>query len=45
MRLEERRQLAIASRYIDTFFDVYLRGEPVSKLNENRPYPEVECVR
>ncbi len=44
-RLDGRRQLVIASHYIDAFFDVYLRGEPVAKLSSSCDDPEVECVR
>jgi predicted dienelactone hydrolase len=43
-RLDARRQLIIASRYINAFFDVYLREQPVSRLELQRE-PEVECVR
>lgn len=44
-RLDGRRQLVIASHYINAFFDVYLRGAPVSMLELQREYPEVECLR
>jgi predicted dienelactone hydrolase len=44
-RLDGRRQLAITSHYIDAFFDVYLRREPASKLELQREYPEVKCLR
>lgn len=45
-RMNGRRQLAISSHYIDAFFDVYLRGEPASRLEFlQHEYPEVECSR
>lgn len=44
-RLNERRQIIIASHCINTFFDVYLRGAPVSRLELQRANPEVECLR
>jgi predicted dienelactone hydrolase len=43
-RLDGKRQLAIASHYINAFFDVYLRGEPASRLELQQEYPEVECL-
>jgi predicted dienelactone hydrolase len=39
--LEGRRGLAITTDYVHTFFDVYLKGAPVSQLTTQR-YPEVQ---
>ncbi len=39
--LEGRRGLAITADYVHTFFDVYLKGAPVSQLTTQR-YPEVQ---
>lgn len=44
-RLKGTRQLTIASQCINAFFDVYLRGGSVSRLELHRENPEVECVR
>ncbi len=44
-RLNGRRQLAIAEHYINSFFDVYLRGVPASRLQRSPQYPEIECRR
>lgn len=43
--LDARRGLTIATAYVHTFFDVYLKNAPVSLLN-NLPqtYPEVQVV-
>lgn len=43
-RLDGKRQLAIASHYINAFFDVYLCGEPASRLELQHEYPEVESL-
>ena len=39
------RQIAVATHFIDTFFDVYLKGAPDSELRSGPGYPEVEHVR
>src|ERR1700676_1790056 len=39
--LEGRRGLAITTEYVHTFFDVYLKGEPGSKLTSLQ-FPEVQ---
>jgi len=44
-RLNGTRQIIIASHCIDAFFDVYLRGGPVSELEVLRESPEIECLR
>jgi len=44
VRLDGRRQVALAKHYISTFFDVYLKGAPVSKLQSQPEYPEIEYV-
>jgi dienelactone hydrolase len=42
--LNGRRQIAVTAHYISTFFDVYLQGEPASKLQSQPEYPEVEYL-
>jgi dienelactone hydrolase len=42
--LNGRRQIAVTAHYISTFFDVYLQGEPASKLHSQPEYPEVEYL-
>jgi dienelactone hydrolase len=44
VRLDGRRQVAVTTHYIDTFFDVYLKGSPASELKNKEQYPEVEYV-
>jgi predicted dienelactone hydrolase len=44
LHLDGRRQVAITAHYISTFFDVYLKGAPASKLKSQPEYPEVEYV-
>jgi dienelactone hydrolase len=44
VRLDGRRQLAVTAHCIGTFFDVYLRGAPASKLQSQPEYPEIEYV-
>jgi hypothetical protein len=39
------RQIAITEHYIDTFFDVYLKGAPVAELRDGAGYAEVEYAR
>jgi dienelactone hydrolase len=39
------RQIEISERYIDAFFDVYLKGAPVSELKGGAGYAEVEVGR
>jgi dienelactone hydrolase len=42
-KLEPRRGLAITASYVHTFFDIYLKGEPLTLLkNVSAQYPEVE---
>ena len=43
-RMTGLRQIAISEHFIDTFFDVYLKGAPISELQNASPYPEVEYV-
>ena len=43
-RIDGRRQVAIATHYISTFFDVYLKGAPASELVSQPGYPEVEYI-
>jgi dienelactone hydrolase len=38
------RQIAIATHYISTFFDVYLKKAPASELLSQAGYPEVEYI-
>jgi predicted dienelactone hydrolase len=42
--IDGRRQVAVATHFIDTFFDVYLNGSPASELKAQAEYPEVEYV-
>ena len=44
-RMTGLRQIAISEHFIDTFFDVYLKGAPISELQNASPYPEVEYVK
>jgi hypothetical protein len=44
LRLDGRRQIAVTTRYVSTFFDVYLKGEPASELKSQLEYPEIEYV-
>ncbi|MBV8809201.1 MAG: hypothetical protein JO033_11050 [Acidobacteriaceae bacterium] len=44
VRLDGRRQLALTAHYIDTFFDVYLKGAPASELEGQPTYPEIDYV-
>jgi dienelactone hydrolase len=41
VHIDGRRQLAIATHYIDAFFDAYLKGGPMSALADHSGYPEV----
>jgi dienelactone hydrolase len=45
VRIDGRRQVALASHYIVTFFDVYLKGAPASELNSQPEFPEIEYMR
>jgi dienelactone hydrolase len=45
LHLDGRRQIALTAHYISTFFDVYLKGAPVSDLENRSNYPEVAYVR
>jgi predicted dienelactone hydrolase len=42
--IDGRRQIALTDHYISTFFDVYLKGAPVSELKSQPKYPEVEYI-
>jgi predicted dienelactone hydrolase len=44
VHLNGRRQIAITAHYISAFFDVNLKGAPVSELSATSQYPEVEYV-
>jgi hypothetical protein len=44
VRLDGPRQVAVAAHYIVTFFDVYLKGAPVSELKSAAGYPEIEYI-
>jgi len=44
VRLDGRRQVAVTTHYISTFFDVYLKGEPASELKNQSQYPEIQYV-
>jgi len=45
VRLDGRRQAAVTAHCISTFFDVYLKGAPVSDLRSQPEYPEIEYVQ
>jgi hypothetical protein len=45
VRIDGRRQVAVAAHYIVAFFDVYLKGAPASELQSQVEYPEVEYLR
>jgi hypothetical protein len=45
VRIDGRRQVAVTAHYIVTFFDVYLKGAPVSQLYSQAEYPEIEYSR
>ncbi len=40
--MDGQRQIDITEHFIDSFFDVYLKGAPVSQLQPSAEYPEVE---
>jgi hypothetical protein len=44
--IDGRRQVAVTEHFIDTFFDVNLKGSPASELKAQAQagYPEVEYV-
>ncbi len=44
VRLDGRRQIAVTTHYISTFFDVYLKEAPASELKSQAKYPEVAYV-
>jgi hypothetical protein len=44
VRIDGRRQVAVAAHYISTFFDVYLKGASASELKSQPEYPEIEYV-
>jgi dienelactone hydrolase len=44
VRLDGRRQVAVTGHCISTFFDVYLKGTPVSELKDQSEYPEIEFI-
>lgn len=39
-----RRQIALTSHCISSFFDVYLKGAPASKLHKPPDYPEIDFI-
>jgi predicted dienelactone hydrolase len=41
VRIGGSRQLALTAHCINSFFDVYLKGAPASKLEKQETYPEV----
>jgi dienelactone hydrolase len=44
VRLDGRRQVALTTHYISTFFDVYLKGAPASELQSQPKYPEIDYI-
>jgi dienelactone hydrolase len=45
VRIDGRRQVALAAHYLATFFDVYLKGAPASELKGQPDSPEIEYIR
>ena len=45
VHLDGRRQIAVTAHYLSTFFDVYLKGVPASKLESQSDYPEAEYIQ
>jgi predicted dienelactone hydrolase len=45
VHLDGRRQVALTAHYISTFFDVYLKGAPASRLRSQPEYSEIEYVQ
>ena len=44
VRVDGRRQITITTHYIDTFFDVYLKGLPASELKNKEQFSEIEYI-
>jgi predicted dienelactone hydrolase len=44
VHIDGRRQIAVTTHYISTFFDVYLHGAPASNLKDRAGYTEVEYI-
>lgn len=44
VRLSGLRQIAVTGHYVTTFFDVYLKREPASELENRAQYPEIEYI-
>jgi hypothetical protein len=44
LSIDGRRQVAVTTHFIHTFFDVYLQGAPASDLWNRAGYSEVEYV-
>ena len=43
--IDGRRQLAVTSHYVHSFFDVYMKGSSVSPLKISDPrYPEIQVL-
>jgi predicted dienelactone hydrolase len=45
VRIDGRRQIALTTHYIDTFFEVYLKDAPASELQREAEYPEIEYAK
>jgi hypothetical protein len=44
VHLDGRRQVAVTTRCISTFFDVHLKGAPSSELRNHPEFSEIEYV-
>ncbi len=42
LQIDGRRQITLTSHFINTFFDIYLKGAPVSKLKNESRNPKIE---
>ena len=42
--IDGRRQVALAARCIRGFFDVHLKGAPLSELRDPAAYPDLEYI-
>jgi hypothetical protein len=45
VRLDGRRQVTVTAHCISTFFDVYLKGAPISSIRSQPEYPEIEYIQ
>lgn len=45
VHIDGRRQVAVTTHYISTFFDVYLNRKPAAELKDKSEYPEIEYLQ